>query len=109
MLEDRLPLAGSLQPAAVTPAGLPDLRVTNVQLTTPVVRGSTVTMSYTTKNEGTAGTGRGWTDRIYYSADAVPGAGDTLLFSVVQHSAALPAGGTETYPLQMVLPAGVPS
>ncbi|MFO1019853.1 MAG: CARDB domain-containing protein [Planctomycetales bacterium] len=80
-----------------------------VSVTVPAVTeiGKTASLSWSTKNLGTATAVHGWQDAVYLSQDGVVDATDTLLGTVL-HTTDLPVNGSQGSTLNVVLPAVIP-
>jgi subtilase family serine protease len=82
----------------------PDLMVSALTGPTTTVRGATITLNDTTRNQG-GGTAAGSTTSFYLSANGVLDAGDLLLGS--RTVGALPGGALESGPTPLVVPTTV--
>ncbi len=86
-----------------------DLRPTELSVTGPLVVGQTVTITWAGTNAGdTASPPLGWSDSLYFSADATFDRTDQLLHTeTILDAAALPAGAT--YTRSKAVPLNVPT
>jgi subtilase family serine protease len=92
--------------SAPASSALADLTVTAATYPSTGTAGTSITVGATTRNAGTASAGAS-TTRIYLSADAVVGSGDTALGAVNVPSLAAGASSTATTTVQV--PAGLPA
>ncbi|MEF7616672.1 CARDB domain-containing protein [Aquincola sp. MAHUQ-54] len=82
---------------------LPDLVAEDVQVAPVVEAGKATTITWTTRNQGTAATATGWYDHIYLSADASYGSGD-IYIGQVYNSSSIAAGGTLARSANLTIP-----
>ncbi|HEX8342999.1 MAG TPA: CARDB domain-containing protein, partial [Tepidisphaeraceae bacterium] len=82
----------------------PNLVVDSVQVLTPAVFGSPVTVRWTVRNAGTDPAAAGWQDRLYFSADDAVDGNDPILLTVGAPTVPLAAGQTYTREETVTLP-----
>jgi hypothetical protein len=91
---------------AVSEVLLPDLAVTSVAAPTEATADSSMSVSWTVRNDGAASAGGSWNDAVFLSADDAIGPGDRLVASRVR-TGPVPVGVTYSANASFTVPSDV--